>query len=226
MVDELSKEKVVTDVASDLQDQGLGAKLVIDRDTAARLGIAMADIDNTLYDAFGQRQVSTIFTQLNQYHVVMEVGQNFQTDPATLEQSLREIGQRHAGAAQHAGALGAVARATGHRPPGPVPVHRDQLQPGAGQGAGRRGERGESQSSSASRCRPAINASFQGTAAAFQTSLANEPLLILAALVTVYIVLGVLYESYIHPITIISTLPSAGVGALLALHDHAAWSSA
>ena len=84
MVQELSKEPMVTDVASDLQDQGLGAKLVIDRDTAARLGIAMADIDNTLYDAFGQRQVSTIFTQLNQYHVVMEVGPNFQTDPSTL----------------------------------------------------------------------------------------------------------------------------------------------
>ena len=84
MVAELSKEAVVTDVASDLQDQGLGAQLVIDRDTAARLGIAMADVDNTLYDAFGQRQVSTIFTQLNQYHVVMEVGQNFQTDPAVL----------------------------------------------------------------------------------------------------------------------------------------------
>ena len=84
MVNELGKEAVVTDVASDLQDQGLGAQLVIDRDTAARLGIAMADVDNTLYDAFGQRQVSTIFTQLNQYHVVMEVGQNFQTDPTTL----------------------------------------------------------------------------------------------------------------------------------------------
>src|ERR1019366_2169354 len=84
MVTELSKESVVTDVASDLQDQGLGASLVIDRDTAARLGIAMADVDNTLYDAFGQRQVSTIFTQLNQYHVVMEVGPTFQTDPTTL----------------------------------------------------------------------------------------------------------------------------------------------
>ena len=84
MVTELSKEGVVTDVASDLQDQGLGAQLVIDRDTAARLGVAMADVDNTLYDAFGQRQVSTIFTQLNQYHVVMEVGQEFQTDPSTL----------------------------------------------------------------------------------------------------------------------------------------------
>ena len=80
---------------------------MIDRDTAARLGIAMADVDNTLYDAFGQRQVSTIFTQLNQYHVVMEVGQNFQTDPGTLSESLRQIGQRHAGSAEHAGPLGA-----------------------------------------------------------------------------------------------------------------------
>ncbi len=84
LVQELSKEPMLTDVASDLQDQGMGASLVIDRDTAARLGIAMSDVDNTLYDAFGQRQVSTIFTQLNQYHVVMEVGPNFQTDPSTL----------------------------------------------------------------------------------------------------------------------------------------------
>ena len=97
----------MTDVASDLQDQGLGAQLVIDRDTAARLGIAMADVDNTLYDAFGQRQVSTIFTQLNQYHVVMEVGPNFQTDPATLNNLYVKSAQRHAGSAQHAGALGA-----------------------------------------------------------------------------------------------------------------------
>ena len=91
MVAELSKEGDVTDVASDLQEKGLGAKLVIDRDTAARLGIAMADIDNTLYDAFGQRQVSTMFTQLNQYHVVMEVSPDFQTDPSTLSISLRQI---------------------------------------------------------------------------------------------------------------------------------------
>ena len=124
MVSELSKEGSVTDVASDLQDQGLSADLVIDRDTAARLGIAMADVDNTLYDAFGQRQVSTIFTQLNQYHVVMEVGTNFQTDPATLNDSLRQVGQRHAGSAEHAGPLGTGAHATVDRPPGPVPIHR------------------------------------------------------------------------------------------------------
>ena len=123
MTTELAKESVVTDVASDLQDQGLGAQLVIDRDTAARLGIGMADVDNTLYDAFGQRQVSTIFTQLNQYHVVMEVGKNFQTDPSTLNNLLRQIGQRHAGSAQPVGALGADDAGTaGHRPPGPVPI--------------------------------------------------------------------------------------------------------
>jgi multidrug efflux pump len=143
---------VVTDVASDLQDQGLGAQLVIDRDTAARLGIAMADVDNTLYDAFGQRQVSTIFTQLNQYHVVMEVGPNFQTDPSHAEQPLRQIGQRHAGSAQHVGPLGAVARATGHRPPGPVPstVVSFNLAPGKALGDA---VKRSTPSSSASRCR-------------------------------------------------------------------------
>ena len=216
MVDELGKENVVTDVASDLQDQGLGAKLVIDRDTAARLGIAMADVDNTLYDAFGQRQVSTIFTQLNQYHVVMEVGQNFQTDPTTLNNLFVKSANGTQVPLSMLAHWEQTTRATGHRPPGPVSIHRRQLQSGSGQGAGRRGERRQRVEQRIN-MPAAINASFQGTAAAFQTSLANEPLLILAALITVYIVLGVLYESYIHPITIISSLPSAGVGALLAL---------
>ena len=190
---------------------------MIDRDTAARLGIAMADVDNTLYDAFGQRQVSTIFTQLNQYHVVMEVGQNFQTDPHDAEQSLRQVGQRHAGSAEHAGPLGA-----GRTRNCPSATRASSL-PRWSASTWRRARRWATRSKPCKRVEqriqmPAsINASFQGTAAAFQTSLANEPLLILAALITVYIVLGVLYESYIHPITIISTLPSAGVGALLAL---------
>ena len=216
MVAALGQEKVVTDVASDLQDQGLGADLVIDRDTAARLGVAMADIDNTLYDAFGQRQVSTIFTQLNQYHVVMEVKPNFQTDPATLNDlyvksangtqvPLSELAHWEQTTAQ---------LAIGHQGQFPSTVISFNLAPGASLGdavnAVRRVEQQIQMPNS-------INASFEGTAAAFQTSLANEPILILAALVTVYIVLGVLYESYIHPITIISTLPSAGVGALLAL---------
>jgi multidrug efflux pump len=216
MVDELSRERVVTDVASDLQDQGLGAKLVVDRDTAARLGIAMADIDNTLYDAFGQRQVSTIFTQLNQYHVVMEVGQNFQTSPGDLSNlyvkssngtqvPLSMLAHWEQSRAQ---------LAIGHQGQFPSTVISFNLAPGKALGDAVDAVNRIEQRIQMPR---AINASFQGTAAAFQTSLANEPILILAALVTVYIVLGVLYESYIHPITIISSLPSAGVGALLAL---------
>jgi multidrug efflux pump len=216
MVDGLSRESDLTDVASDLQDQGLGAMLVIDRDTAARLGIAMADVDNTLYDAYGQRQISTIFTQLNQYHVVMEVSKNFQTDPSTLT----HLYVKSANGTQVP--LSTIAHweqtrtqlAIGHEGQFPSTVISFNLAPGKALGdavkAVNRVEQRIGMPAS-------INASFQGTAAAFQTSLANEPLLILAALVTVYIVLGVLYESYIHPITIISTLPSAGVGALLAL---------
>ena len=216
MVEELAKEPVVTDVASDLQDQGLSADLVIDRDTASRLGIGMADVDNTLYDAFGQRQVSTIFTQLNQYHVVMEVARSFQNDPANLgslfvksangtQVPLSMLAHWEQGHAQ---------LSIGHQGQFPSTVVSFNLSPGKALG-----DAVEAMKRVEDRIHmPAsINASFQGTAAAFQTSLSNEPLLILAALITVYIVLGVLYESYIHPITIISTLPSAGVGALLAL---------
>jgi multidrug efflux pump len=216
MVDELSHERVVTDVASDLQDQGLGAKLVVDRDTAARLGIAMADIDNTLYDAFGQRQVSTIFTQLNQYHVVMEVGQNFQSDPTVLSNLYVKSGN---GTQVPLSMLAhweqsRAQLAIGHQGQFPSTVISFNLAPGKALGDAVDAVNRIEQRIQMPK---AINASFQGTAAAFQTSLANEPILILAALVTVYIVLGVLYESYIHPITIISSLPSAGVGALLAL---------
>ncbi len=216
MVQELSKESIVTDVASDLQDQGMGAQLVIDRDTAARLGIAMADVDNTLYDAFGQRQVSTIFTQLNQYHVVMEVGPNFQTDPTTLN----NLYVKSANGTQVP--LSTIAHwqqsraqlSIGHQGQFPSTVISFNLAPGKALGDAVKAVNDVEKRIAL----PAsINASFQGTAAAFQNSLSNEPLLILAALITVYIVLGVLYESYVHPITIISTLPSAGVGAILAL---------
>ncbi|MGB6194525.1 MAG: efflux RND transporter permease subunit, partial [Terracidiphilus sp.] len=215
MVEELSKEKDLTDVASDLQDQGLGAQLVIDRDTAARLGIAMADIDNTLYDAFGQRQVSTIFTQLNQYHVVMEVAPNFQTNPATLNNLYVKSGN---GTQVPLSMLAhweqtRTQLAIGHQSQFPSTIISFNLAPGRALGDAVKVVKEVEQRIEL----PAsINASFEGTAAAFQNSLANEPILILAALVTVYIVLGVLYESFIHPITIISTLPSAGVGALLA----------
>jgi multidrug efflux pump len=216
MVTELAKEKVVTDVASDLQDQGLGAKLVIDRDTAARLGIAMSDVDNTLYDAFGQRQVSTIFTQLNQYHVVMEVGQNFQTDPSTLDNLYVKSGngtQVPLSMVAH-WEQSRAQLAIGHQGQFPSTVVSFNLAPGKALGDAVIAVHNVEQRINMPQ---SINASFQGTAAAFQTSLSNEPILILAALITVYIVLGVLYESYIHPITIISTLPSAGVGAILAL---------
>jgi len=216
MVTELSKEAALTDVASDLQDQGLGAQLVIDRDTAARLGIAMADVDNTLYDAFGQRQVSTIFTQLNQYHVVMEVGPNFQTDPSVLNSLFVKSGngtQVPLSMVAH-WEQSKAQLSIGHQGQFPSTVVSFNLAPGKALGdAVNAVKRVEQRIGMPS----AVNASFQGTAAAFQTSLSNEPLLILAALITVYIVLGVLYESYIHPITIISSLPSAGVGALLAL---------
>ena len=216
MVTELGKESVVTDVASDLQDQGLGAQLVIDRDTAARLGIAMGDVDNTLYDAFGQRQISTIFTQLNQYHVVMEVGKNFQTDPSMLNNLyVRSASGTQVPLSQLAHWEQKQAQLSiGHQGQFPSTVVSFNLAPGKALG-----DAVTAVNAIEKRIQmPAsINASFQGTAAAFQTSLSNEPLLILAALITVYIVLGVLYESYIHPITIISSLPSAGVGALLAL---------
>ena len=216
MVTELSKQPELRDVASDLQDQGLGAELVIDRDTAARLGIAVADIDNTLYDAFGQRQVSTIFTQLNQYHVVMEVGKNFQTDPGVLANLFvksangTEVPLSNLAHWQQTRAQLSI----GHQGQFPSTVVSFNVAPGKSLGdavaATQRVEKAIQMPAS-------INGTFQGTAAAFQASLTNEPLLILAALITVYIVLGVLYESYIHPITIISTLPSAGVGAILAL---------
>jgi multidrug efflux pump len=215
-VEGLSHESALTDVASDLQDQGLQAQLVIDRDTAARLGIAMADIDNTLYDAFGQRQVSTIFTQLNQYHVVMEVAPNFQTDPTTLSNLYVKSGngtQVPLSMLAHWEQTHAVL-AIGHQGQFPSTVISFNLAPGKALGDA---VKAVNQVEQRIAMPNSINASFQGTAAAFQSSLANEPILILAALVTVYIVLGILYESYIHPITIISTLPSAGVGALLAL---------
>ncbi len=216
MVDGLSKEPALTDVASDLQDQGLGAQLVIDRDTASRLGIAMADIDNTLYDAFGQRQVSTIFTQLNQYHVVMEVSPNFQSDPSTLASLYVKSGN---GTQVPLSMLAHWEQthtqlSIGHLSQFPSTVVSFNLAQGRALGDAVTAVKHVEQQIAMP---TSINASFQGTVAAFQSSLSNEPILILAALVTVYIVLGVLYESYIHPITIISTLPSAGVGALLAL---------
>jgi multidrug efflux pump len=265
----------LSDVASDQQTQGIQAKLVFDRPTASRLGITASAIDQTLYDAYGQRQVSTIFTQLNQYHVVLEVKPGFDQRPLELHDLYIRSGMTNAttasisgGSATNAAAgpsssapasgstgsqnsassasttspllFGPIQSTTRFPNGGQVPLsafttvethavpiainHQGQfpvttlsfnLAPNASLGDAL---------AAVNRAKDSLNmpesiaASFQGTASAFQNSLTNEPVLILAALITVYLVLGVLYESYIHPITILSTLPSAGVGALLALY--------
>ena len=215
-IEKLKSLPELRDVASDQLNQGLVASLVIDRDTASRLGIFPADIDNTLYDSFGQRQVSTIFTQLNQYHVVLEVDPQFQQDPASLKYIYVKASS---GALIPLSAFtrfepGATALALNHQGQFPVVTLSFNLAPNGALGDAVNAINAAKRDLNMP---PSIQATFQGTAAAFLNSLANEPILILAALVTVYIVLGILYESYIHPITILSTLPSAGVGAILAL---------
>jgi multidrug efflux pump len=216
LVDRLKKLPVLKDVSSDQQDQGLQLSLSIDRDTAARLGITPSMIDATLYDAFGQRQVSTMYKQINQYHVVLEVAPQFKDDP----EALRDIYVRSSNGTQVP--LSTFAHyettntplAVNHQGQFPAMTVSFNLAPGVALGHAVQ----QIQQAENDILFPAdIHASFQGTAAAFQQSLANQPLLIAAALFAVYIVLGMLYESYIHPITILSTLPSAGVGALLAL---------
>ncbi|HZU33518.1 MAG TPA: efflux RND transporter permease subunit, partial [Candidatus Angelobacter sp.] len=204
------------DVASDQQNGGLKADLVIDRDTAARFGILPQAIDDTLYDAFGQRQVSTIFTQLNQYHVVLEVGQQFQNDPTDLTHIYVKsvTGQQVPLSTFSHFTTSPAPLAINHQGQFPVVTISFNLAPGESLG---KATKVIAQAEQDIGMPQSIHASFQGTAAAFQNSLASEPWLILAALVTVYIVLGVLYESYIHPVTILSTLPSAGVGAILAM---------
>jgi multidrug efflux pump len=266
------------DVATDQQTGGLAVSLVIDRATASRFGIAPTTIDNTLYDAFGQRQISTMYTQVNQYHVVLESEPQFQTDPNKLNHlyiqsnasagatgvgassSFASSGSSSAGsnatttsalytpAANTLAAVGTALSPSGTTNPigatssaasSAVPLsafshfekttealsinHQGQfpaitvsfnLAPNAALGEA---ITAVDKVEKDMHLPPSLQAGFQGTAASFTASLANEPLLILAALVTVYIVLGVLYESFVHPITILSTLPSAGVGAFLAL---------
>jgi multidrug efflux pump len=204
------------DVASDQQNGGLKADLVIDRDTAARFGILPQAIDDTLYDAFGQRQVSTIFTQLNQYHVVLEVDPQFQDDPDDLKTIYVKsvTGTQVPLASLSHWETSPTSLTINHQGQFPVVTVSFNLAPGDSLG---NATKVIAQAEHDMGMPASIHTSFQGTAAAFQNSLASEPWLILAALVTVYIVLGVLYESYIHPITILSTLPSAGVGAILAL---------
>ena len=276
----MQKSKILTDVSSDLQQAGLETYVQIDRDTAARLGVTPYQIDNTLYDAYGQRQVSTIYSAVNQYHVVMEVAPRYWQDPSSLRGIfISTSGGSPSGTQSSALPSGTVAAtspstssatastasseintardaainaiaATGHGQTSsgaavatsvetmiplvaiahfkhghtPLSVNHTglfvsstvsfNLKPGASLSAATT----EIEKAVSDIGLPAdIHGSAQGAAAMFQSSSASEPLLIVAALVAVYIVLGILYESYVHPITILSTLPSAGVGALLAL---------
>ena len=271
----LQGEHTLADVNSDQQNKGLEADLVIDRDAAARLGITVSQIDNTLYDAFGQRQVSTIYVARNQYHVIMEVAPRFWQSPETLKDVYVSTSGGSVGGSQATNAVAGTVVATGQS----ASTNSANLQAARNLATNSIGATGKGVASTGSAVStkqeimiplsavahftqgatplavnhqgllvantisfnlppnvslstavatieatmdrigvPAtIRGTFQGTAKAFQDSLNNQPFLILAALVTIYIVLGVLYESYVHPLTILSTLPSAGVGALLAL---------
>ncbi|WP_340123770.1 MdtB/MuxB family multidrug efflux RND transporter permease subunit [Methylobacter svalbardensis] len=216
LVEELSGQPEFADVTSDVQDQGQQVYVNIDRSTASRLGVSTAAIDNTLYSAYGQRLVSTIFTQSNQYRVVLEVDAAAQSSPEALN-DLRIPSSN--GTQVPLSAIAEISErptplSINHLDQFPVATLSFNLAPGAALGDAVK---------AIDRIKQEINlplsirTSYQGAALAFQASLGNTLWLILAAIVTVYIVLGVLYESYIHPITILSTLPSAGVGALLAL---------
>jgi multidrug efflux pump len=233
------------DLATDQQNQAAQATLVIDRDTASRMGVSASAIDNTLYDAFGQRLVSIMFTQLNQYHVVLEVGPSYAADPDAMKDIYVPAGGGQTpassgntaivGQPQNLNSNTNVLAATASQVPlsaiahwettsGPLTINHQGQFPAVtiSFNLGKDASLGDAvkaiqQTGSDLGLPPSIQLAFQGTARAFQASLANEGWLILAAIVTVYIVLGVLYESYIHPITILSTLPSAGVGAILAL---------
>jgi multidrug efflux pump len=280
-VDRLKKLPELEDVATDQQTGGLAVSLVIDRITASRLGIAPSTIDNTLYDAYGQRQINTMYTQLNQYHVILESQPEFQQNPSNLSslyiQANASSGTSGAGAATSysasasasAGSNAVTAGAAYTPSSGVLIAPQNALSPASSTSSGTSNATSSSMPANAiplsafshyervnsplsinhqgqfpsvtvsfnlapnaslggaitsinkvqkeMNMPASLQAGFQGTAASFENSLSNEALLILAALVTVYIVLGVLYESFIHPVTILSTLPSAGVGALLAL---------
>ena len=206
----------ITDVNSDLQDKGRQSLIVFDRSTASRLGLSPKLIDDTLYDAFGQRQVSIIYTPLNQYHVVMEVAPQYWQTPSILQDLY--VPAPHGAQVP----LSAVTRyepsatllSVNHQGQFPGVTLSFNMAPGVSLGEA---VQAIEKAMQVIGLPGDIRGSFQGTARAFQSSVENQPWLILAALVTVYIVLGMLYESYIHPLTILSTLPSAGVGALLAL---------
>jgi multidrug efflux pump len=271
----LQSEPSLTDVNSDQQNKGLEADLVIDRDAAAQLGITVSQIDNTLYDAFGQRQVSTIYVARNQYHVIMEVAPRYWQNPETLKDVYVSTSGGSVGGSQATNAVAGTVTATGQSTSAnsananaarnlatnsigatgkgaastgsAVSTSKETMIPLSAVARFTQGSTplavnhqgllvantisfnlapNVSLSSAVTTIEAAMNrigvpgtirGTFQGTAKAYQDSLNNQPYLILAALVTIYIVLGVLYESYVHPLTILSTLPSAGVGALLAL---------
>ncbi len=216
LMERMKQIPTLRDVNTDQQLNGLQAQLVIDRDTAGRLGVPVSEIDNTLNDAFGQRQVSNIYKGINQYHVVLEVEPQYLRDPETLKNIY---------AASNTGKLiplssfshfepAKSALTVNHQGIFPAITLSFNLAPGASLGPAV--EQIE-QVKAEMRMPPTVHGTFQGTAQAFQDSLSSEGLLIISALAAVYIVLGILYESYIHPITILSTLPSAGIGALLAI---------
>ena len=216
LLERLRDLRELTDVASDEQAGGLQVNVRVDREKASELNILSQAIDDTLYDAFGQRQVSTIFTQLNQYRVILEADPNFQLTPSALSKIYVKS------ATGQLVPLSAVASVTTEPAPLTI-VHQGQfpavtlsfnLRPGAALGDATTAiERTEREIG----LPETVVTTFSGSAAEFRSSLKSEPFLILAAIIVIYIVLGVLYESYIHPITILSSLPSAGVGALLAL---------
>jgi multidrug efflux pump len=215
LLDRMRKIPSLSDVASDQETAGLQMSLTIDRDTASRLGISPQLIDDTLYDAFGQRQISIIFTQLNLYRVILEVKPEFQQNPQALDKIYVNVNGSPV-------PLSTFVKMVPTQTPLAID-HQGQfpsvtLSFNVGQGVSL-GEAVDAITDAGNELGlpPGVHGSFQGTAQAFRESLASEPILLLAALITVYIVLGVLYESYIHPVTILSTLPSAGVGALLAL---------
>jgi multidrug efflux pump len=216
VLERLRRVPGLRDVATDTQGSAPTVSMLIDRDTAGRLGVSTQAIDDTLYDAFGQRQISTIFTQLNLYRVILEAKPEAQSGAAALD---RLYVRSAAGDPVPLSALvrvepGQAAPVVAHEGQFPAVTVSFNLAPGASLGDAVDAVHAAEADLALP---PGLRAGFRGTALAFRESLASQPLLILAALVTVYIVLGVLYESYIHPITILSTLPSAGVGALLAL---------
>ncbi len=216
LLNALRNKPELTDVASDQQSGGLQATVDVDRMAASRLNVVPQAIDDTLYDAFGQRQVSTIFTQLNQYRVVLEAMPQYQLTPEALN---KIYVKSMTGQMVPLGAFAKIKISTApltivHQGQFPAVTLSFNLQPGASLGAAVKAIRAAEKEIGLP---DTVEATFSGSAAEFQSSLKSEPFLILAAIVVIYIVLGVLYESYIHPITILSSLPSAGVGALLAL---------